>query len=190
MKMYNCLTNQVIKENDSQVVPLREQDISIIKDWRNAQMEVLRQQVKLTDDDQQAYYTNVVVSSFTTPFPRIILFSFLENDQLIGYGGLTNVDWHAKRAEISFLSDPTRVSRAEIYEADFSLFLTLIKRAAFDDLKFNRLFTETYDIRPLHISILVKSGFQLEGILKEHVRIGGNFIDSLIHGYLRSYYDR
>jgi hypothetical protein len=49
------------------------------------------------------------------------------------------------------------------------------------------LFTETYDIRPLHISIIESAGFLREGVMHHHVRIDGHPVDSLIHGCLHSY---
>ena len=68
------------------------------------------------------------------------------------------------------------------------MFIRLIKKVLFEDLNFNRIFTETYDIRPHHISILEKNGFQLEGRMREHIQINNKFVDSLIHGFLKEYY--
>ena len=62
-----------------------------------------------------------------------------------------------------------------------------MKRVAFDDLGFNRLFTETYAFRHEHISLLEKNGFRFEGKMKQHTMINGTFVDSLLHGYLREY---
>jgi len=62
--------------------------------------------------------------------------------------------------------------------------LTLIKAVAFDYLKFNRLFTETFNIRQFHISTLESNGFIREGVLKEHVIINGKYVDSIFHGCL------
>jgi RimJ/RimL family protein N-acetyltransferase len=56
-------------------------------------------------------------------------------------------------------------------------------------LDLNRLFLETYDVRKKHIQIIEDSGFVLEGRLKQHVIINGAFIDSLIHGMVKSDYD-
>lgn len=173
--------------NGYSVRPIQEQDMLFIKEWRNAQMNVLRQSKVLTDEDQLRYYQNVVVQSFTDSYTKIILMSFLQNGELIGYGGLTNIDWSAKRAEISFLLNPIRTLAPETYEADFLQFLDFMRAIAFQELSFNRLFTETYDIRPLHISILEKFGFRLEGRMKQHVHIQGKFVDSLLHGYLKEY---
>ena len=71
-----------------------------IKDWRNDQIDVLRQKAVLTDEDQIGYYHNIVLPSMNERQPEIILFSFLLNAGCIGYGGLTNIDWSHKRAEI------------------------------------------------------------------------------------------
>jgi RimJ/RimL family protein N-acetyltransferase len=87
------------------------------------------------------------------------------------------------RAEISFLINPENLSD-EDYCLFFSSFLTLIKSVAFDYLKFNRLFTETFNIRQFHISILESNGFIREGVLKEHVIINGKYVDSIFHGCL------
>jgi len=186
---YICLSKEIYEYNDYSVLTLREEDIMLIKDWRNQQMDILRQTIVLTEQDQSNYFSQVVKKTFSEKNPKIILVSFMKNNICIGYGGLTNIDWTSKRAEISFLVNTNRVSDEVQYRDDFSAFLSLMKIIAFQDLGFNRLFTETYDIRPLHISILQGNGFKLEGRMKEHILIKSNFIDSLIHGYLKQYYE-
>ncbi len=64
--------------------------------------------------------------------------------------------------------------------------LALLAEVAFRSLELNRLHTETYDIRPSHISVLEASGFQQEGRMREHVVIAGKPTDALLHGRLRS----
>lgn len=184
---YSCLSNQIFSFKDYQVLPLREEDIFEIKNWRNMQIDVLRQNKILTNEDQKNYFDKIILKSFTEENPKIILFSFLQGKICIGYGGLTNIDWLSKRAEISFLLNPENIKKNEVYEDNFSAFLSLMKMVAFEELKFNRLFTETFNIRPLHISILERNGFKLEGVMKEHVLINGKFTDSLIHGYIKKY---
>ncbi len=185
---FKALNNNNFVFDSYNVVPYREKDKLKIKEWRNQQMDVLRQKYPLTDNDQINYYNNYILPSFSEVEPCIMLFSFLENDACIGYGGLTNIDWESKRIELSFLVDPQRIESKGLYEKDFTAFIKLMKIVVFDELKFNRIFTETYDARPLHISILEKNGFKLEGKLKEHVFINNIFIDSLIHGFLKKDY--
>lgn len=185
---YKVLTKNNFVFNKYAVMPFRDEDKLKIKDWRNNQMGVLRQKQILTDTDQTNYYHNYIVPSFSQEQPKIILFSFLESENCIGYGGLTNIDWESKRIELSFLMDHKRAEIKELYQQDFSAFIALIKMVVFDDLKFNRIFTETYDIRPLHIRILEENGFKMEGRMKEHVFINSNYTDSIIHGYLKKDY--
>jgi RimJ/RimL family protein N-acetyltransferase len=61
-----------------------------------------------------------------------------------------------------------------------------MKSLAFDVLGLQRLFTETYDIRNLHIATLEESGFMREGVMRQHLRIGVNSVDSIIHGCLKN----
>ena len=171
------------------VVPFREEDKYRIKEWRNQQMDVLRQKRVLTDEDQENYYNRFILPSFSQEEPTIMLFSFLENEQCIGYGGLTNIDWASKRVELSFLVNHQRAANNDLYLKDFSSFIDLMKKIAFDELNFNRIFTETYDLRPLHIRILEENGFKLEGRMKEHILVNGVLTDSLIHGFIKKYYN-
>lgn len=185
---YNCLKKENYDFNDYHMVPIRKKDIQFIRKWRNEQIDVLRQRKKITKKEQIDYYNKVIKKSFSEKRPECILFSFLLNDVCIGYGGLTNIDWLSKRAELSFILKTIRFSNPKIYQKDFNYFLNIIMQLSFDELKFNRLFTETYNIRALHIKILESVGFELEGKLKQHVNIKDKFVDSLIHGYIREQY--
>ncbi len=179
---YACLKQQIFAHPPYQLVPLRQQDLLDIKNWRNAQMNILRQHTLLTDTAQEQYYQTAILPLFTQTHPNQVLFSFLLNDSCIGYGGLVHLDWHCRRGEVSFLLDPQRTIDPHQYQQDFTIFLTLLKQIAFIHLKLHRLYTETFDIRPHHIAVLEAQGFIPEGRLKEHVIVEGKFIDSLMHG--------
>ncbi len=184
LKQYKCLKRNTYELKPYSIVPIRYSDMEFIRKWRNRQIDILRQNTLLTKRDQKEYYTNIVEPLFSEKEPSQILFSYLQERILIGYGGLTNIDWLAKRAEVSFLLDDQRVVNDTVYWDDFSNFLALIKKVAFYDIYLHRLYTETYDIRPLHVKVLKKNGFKLEGTLKDHVVINNNYIDSLIHGLI------
>lgn len=186
---YIQLSNTEFTIGDYSIVSLRQEDLLKIKKWRNEQLSILRQSTILSDEDQINYYENFIKPSYTDKKTKIILFSFLLNDECIGYGGLTNIHWEDKRTELSFLVSTDRTKDAEVYESDFENFIELIKIVAFDDLQLNRIFTETYDLRDHHISILESCGFQLEGRMRQHVRIDNNYVDSLIHGYIKQDYE-
>lgn len=77
----------------------------------------------------------------------------------------------------------------DAYREAFNVFLDMMKEFAFQAVKLNRIYTETYDIRPDHIGILENNGFVLERRMREQVKIQGKFVDSLIHGITkRDYY--
>ncbi|MBJ6109870.1 GNAT family N-acetyltransferase [Hymenobacter sp. BT523] len=175
--------------NDYQLIPIRYEDRESIRAWRNAQLPVLRQAAPLTAEQQEAYFQRVVLPLFEQERPGQLLFSLLHAGQLIAYGGLVHISWPDLRAEVSFLVDPVRAADAATYRQDFLAHLRLLGRVAFEGLKFNRLFTETYDIRPAHVAILEEAGFRLEGRLRQHVQLApGTFADSLMHGQLAADY--
>jgi RimJ/RimL family protein N-acetyltransferase len=182
---YACLKRSVFSKDEYQMVPLRKRDILQIKDWRNAQMLYLRQQHPLTDEDQVRYYETAVMPTFSQAQPRILLFSFLKDGELIGYGGPTNLDWVSRRAEVSFLLETMRAADLQTAAREFSVYLALLKEVVFGGLGFNRLFSETYDVRPWLVAVLESQGFVYEGRMRRHVYKDGRFIDSLLHGCLR-----
>lgn len=185
---YKVLNKSIFTLEGYSLVPLREEDLLLVMEWRNDQIDVLRQSKLLSKEDQRRYYQNYISPSYSQQKPNIILFSFLFDNECIGYGGLTNVSWSSKRAEVSFLLNTSHVDDVKKYTRDFSVFLQLLKEVTFQTLDFNRLFTETFDIRPDHIAVLEKNGFVMEGRMKEHAYINGKYVDSLIHGFLKKYY--
>jgi len=147
---------------------------------------VLRQTEPITERQQTEYFSQHIWPTMTLRQPPNILMGFLQNDRLIGYGGLVHIAWEHRRAEISFLLDDIRAGDDARYAKDFLGFLYLIRQLAFEDLKFHRLFTETYALRTHHISVLENFGLRLEGVLRDHVHIGGDYVHSLIHGMIAS----
>jgi len=189
LEKYIILSKDSYSFQDYTLLSLRRKDIFKIKAWRNAQIDILRQKSVLTDKDQQTYYDKMVFPTYRQAYPQQILFSFLLESRCVGYGGLVHICWEYKRAEISFLVDSDRVFDSQTYQEDFQCFLEIIKYISFSDLNLNRLFLETYDVRNQHVQTIEKSGFVLEGRLKQHVIINGEPIDSLIHGMIKSDYE-
>jgi hypothetical protein len=187
---YIVLVKNIFSLNPYTIVPLREEDMQSIKVWRNSQIDVLRQKNQLTDEDQHHYFNHIVALGFSKSQPKEILFSYLENGECIGYGGFVNIDWEKKVAEISFLVATSRSKNLDQYEISFLTFLSLLKEVAFTDIKLNKLFTETYDIRDHHISVLEKSGFLLKNRIHNHQMIHGKMVDSLIHEFTKELYEK
>jgi len=183
---YRCLQKHSFRHGDYEIVPIRHEDIFKIMKWRNEQLHILRQDHILTEEEQENYYRNVIVPSFSQEKPKQILFSFLEKGVCIGYGGLVHIDWESRRGEVSFLMETERSKDEAKYRKDFTDFLSLIKQVA-KDLRFHRLHSELFDIRPLHQELLESLGFQREGRMKEHIFVHGQYVDSIIHGCVLNY---
>ena len=183
--MYQCLAKSDFADSEGyRIIPIREEDGELIRLWRNAQMHVLRQIKLVSASEQQLYFQQVILPSFAHPQPKQILFSFFLKETLIGYGGVTNLDWVALRAEVSFLVDPCRIENRAGYASDFTHYLNLLCQAAFKELQLHRLFTETFAFRKEHIAILENFGFIKEGALREHVFKRNQWVDSIMHGLL------
>jgi hypothetical protein len=189
MRKYKCLSQTEYSNGIYSIKAISKDDIIFIKDIRNNQLDVLRQPRKLLNEEQFKYYRSIIEPQFEKLHPDQLLLSFLRNGQLIGYGGIVHLNWMDMRGEVSFLLSPERTLNEGKYRQEFKVFLSLICIIAFSELKLNRLFTETYDIRDNHILALSEYGFSLEGRMKEQVLIDDVFVDSLIHGLLRGKYD-
>lgn len=165
--------------------PIKIEDAELIRQWRNAQISLLRQQTPITAEEQKKYFKELVSALFDQEQPKQLLFSFLHDGKSIGYGGLTNIDWFSKRGEVSFLVDPKRAADVVCYTNDFTHFLMLLGHLFFYDLDFHRLFTETFSFRKQHMQILESCGFKKEGVLRDHIFKDGKWHDSIMHGLLK-----
>lgn len=186
MKRYLCLPRIRVERGPYAVSAVQPEQIEAIRQWRNAQMDLLRQAAPITPDQQARYFARHIWPGMEQERPRTVLVSYFLEDRHIGYGGLVHMAWEHLRAEVSFLLDPVRAGDPAGYRDDFLHFLALIKELAFDDLRLHRLFTETYAVRGHHISVLAESGFRSEGVMREHAFIGGKPVDSIIHGCLKT----
>lgn len=184
-RRYACLPADPLREGDFSLCTVQDEHLEAIRQWRNAQIDVLRQAEPLTVEQQVRYYQDHIWPTLDEPHPRNLLLTFLEGERPVGYGGLVHIAWEHRRAEVSFLMDPEFTRDPAVYERYFAVFLRLLQRLAFGELGFYRLFTECYAIRGEQIRLLEKHGFQLEGRMRGHVHIGGAPVDSLIHGLLR-----
>lgn len=164
MDLYKCLNTQEFVKGRYKIVPIRLKDRFTIMVWRNEQLYHLRQKHPLTVEDQENYFSNVVSKIFDEDQPNQILFSFLENDICIGYGGLVHINWTDRNAEISFIMD-TKLEK-DSFEKIWLIYLDLIEQVAFNDLKFIKIYTYAFDLRPNLLKVLETSGFKLDNNLK------------------------
>jgi RimJ/RimL family protein N-acetyltransferase len=179
MKSYKCLTNQVVRSDNFEIVPIRYDDRFDILKWRNEQIYHLRQDKPLTAENQENYFDTVVDKLFDEMQPGQILFSYLENGECIGYGGLVHINWFDRNAEVSFIMNSAL--EKDDFHANWTKYLSLIEKVAFEDLKFHKIFTYAFDLRHHLYLALNEANFIEEARLREHCLFDGKFIDVVIH---------
>jgi RimJ/RimL family protein N-acetyltransferase len=174
--------------NQRYFFPLSKEDLSYIKDWRNSQMDVLRQWRPLSDWNQENWYRVVSEDDHQ------VIFSIKERNsdavtKLIGYCGITNIDYVNRRGEISFLVNPSRAENTSLYRLDFLAVLNYLCHYGFNKLNLHKLFTETFEVRVDHITILEDFGMYRDGIIREHQYINGKYHNSVVHSILQVEWD-
>lgn len=186
MNTYKALNNQIFTSGVYSLVPIRMGDRFKIMEWRNEQISHLRQDKPLTEKDQDVYFENVVAKLFDDSQPDQMLFSYLEGEKCIGYGGLVHINWKDKNAEISFIMD-TYLEK-DNFEKHWLIYLGLIERASFSDLGLHKIYTYAFDLRPNLYNVIERKGYENNARLKDHIFLDNNYIDILIHEKLSENY--
>ena len=183
MNSYKALSKQIFEVGKYKIVPIRDEDRYDIMQWRNEQIYHLRQSKPLDKESQDKYFNNVIANLYEKEYPDQILFSYLENETCIGYGGLVHINWADKNAEISFVLNTS----LELKFVDhWCNFLNLIEQVGFLEMNFNKLFTYAFDLRPLLYLALEKSNFTKEAILIQHTFFNNKFLDIVIHSKFKN----
>lgn len=179
MTKYKILNNQRFSSGNYAIVPIRKEDRYDIMKWRNEQMYHLRQSELLTKKKQDNYFDTVVAKLFEEDKPEQILFSYLDGEKCIGYGGLVHINWLDKNAEVSFIMD-TRLEK-EFFVSHWINFLNLIEEVAFRELNLHKIYTYAFDLRPKLYLALKKAGFGLDSEFNEHCFYEGKFLKVKVH---------
>jgi RimJ/RimL family protein N-acetyltransferase len=168
---------------------ITENDLLFLMTIRNLQMDVLRQNQPLDIEHQLKWFENIIKPSQIEKYPQTRQFMIIDpqrnDNQPIGYGGLCYIDYQNRRTELSFLLDTTITKEGDLYYSQvLKLFVKEMIKVAFDQLKLNRIYGETYQYRQAHLKALEDSGFVYEGRLRKHFYKNGQFHDSLIHSII------
>ena len=182
MREYKALTQQTYKNGEFEIVPIRHEDRIEIMKWRNEQIYHLRQSELLTIDNQDAYFDNTIAPLFNQEKPNQILFSFLQANDCIGYGGLVHINWIDRNAEVSFIMN-TELEEAS-FSKNWSMFLNCLEQLAFGELEFHKIFIYAFDLRPHLYNVLELNGYFQDARLIDHCFIKGDFKDVLIYSKL------
>lgn len=179
MDNYKALSKNFFSNGKHSIVPIRMVDRFLIMKWRNEQIYHLRQSKPLTEVEQNKYFETVVNKLFEEDKPNQLLFSFLEDEKCIGYGGLVHINWIDKNAEISFVLE-TDLEK-EYFQEYWFTYLGLIEQVAFKELGLHKIFTFAFDLRPHLYLVLKDAGFIEESRLREHCFFDEKYIDVVIH---------
>lgn len=107
-------------------------------------------------------YASVVLSSTET---------------IIGTAMIFNFDWNAKHAEIGYVFHRDYWGKGYCSEA-----VKLMNQFSFENLQLHKLHARVVDANIGSIRVLEKSGYMLEGRLKDYLFIDGVYYDSLLFG--------
>lgn len=176
---YKCLSINTFHYNDYNIIPIRYSDRIKIMKWRNEQLFHLRQKEILASKIQDTYFKEVILKLFHKKNPSQILFSYFYKEKLIGYGGLVHIDWTNLNAEISFIMDTSLEKK--YFNLNWSVFLKLLEKPAFNVLGLNKIYTYAFDLRSHLYDCLENNNYIREARLKKHFLFENNFIDVVIH---------
>ncbi len=183
MRIYKSLNTNFFSKDNYSLVPIREEDKYSILNWRNSQIDILRQQKQISREEQDNYFNTVIDALFDQEKPNQILWSFLYDGKLIGYGGLVHIDWENKIAEVSFLTKTERNHSSETFISDWTNYLSILKKIAKKELQFHSIFTYAYDLRPNLYIALEKAGFRETKRIKDFIEINNEWKDVVIHTF-------
>lgn len=183
---YKALSKQVFTSGDCSIVPIRMIDRMSIMKWRNEQLYHLRQKSPLTEAQQDDYFKHVVLPQFDEQTPPQLLFSYLEKDSCLGYGGLVHIDWHLKEAEISFIMDTSL--EQQYFSFHWTRYLSLLEKTAFTDLRFHRIFTYAFDLRPKLYEVMESNGYTRKEEGSHDAKKADKYSKVIIHEKLMSQY--
>lgn len=183
MKKGEQESGSICNFNKRYLYPLRKGHLSKIQDWRNSQMDVLRQWKPLTEYNQEKWFQQI--SEDPTQVVFSVMFPNEQNEMtFVGYCGITNIDFKNRRGEISFLINPERAQNKKLYREDFLATLYMLCQYGFEELNLQKIFTETFAFRKNHISVIEEFGFHFDGSLRKHQFVKNQYYDSIIHSMI------
>lgn len=107
-------------------------------------------------------------------------YKIMLNDFLIGIIALRNIQWSHQKAAIGYF-----LSEKESNKGYLTKCLNKLIQIGFEDLKLNRLYAHTSTQNLASNKLLLKCGFQREGLLRKDFCIEGQFVDDYVYGLLR-----
>ena len=158
-------------------------DSEKIRNLRNSQINILRQDKKLSKIDQIKYFKEVVMPDLQSKTPRNILFTIKYKKNFIGYCGLTNINWEIGSAEISFLVKK-KYNKSKLFNRFFNETLNYLENISHKN-KIYQINSEIYDFRKEILTCFDQRNYKLAGYfrnyrIKNNVKISSFFYTKII----------
>ena len=103
-----------------------------------------------------------------------------ENDTFIGVVSLRNIDFHYQNGELGYWLVKDFWRKGYALEA-----AELLIKYAFEELDLCRIYATLEKDNAASLALLVRLGFEVEGLMKKSVKNKGEFVDRYICGLLR-----
>lgn len=162
--------------------PLELSDTEHIVKWRNKKYvrTNLYSQDEITTEQHIHYFESMVSKGLVRQF--VIVVENNNNNKTIGTTFIKNIDAHSRKAEFGiFIGEDDARGKGYGYQATKQTI-----DYAFRELRLNRIYLTVFADNIAAIKAYQKSGFTLEGIMKEDYLRGESFVDVALMSILRS----
>ncbi len=152
-------------------------DLSLLQAWRNNTLfrRNFREARELNMFNQESWFekTNKSANDFMFVFER------LDNNELLGAGGLLYINWIIRSADFSFY-----IGYKDLYIDDFGYAneaTNLLLNYGFNNLNLNKIWMELYEFDSKKISFFKEQfNFKIDGCLRDNCFEDGKYWNSYI----------
>jgi len=169
----------LLKGKNVSLRALEEHDLETLLNWRNKKhvRKTTREYKLLNMKNQKKWFDSI----HNKNPPQDIMFGIVDKKQkLIGFTGLTHIDWKNRHSEISILLANEGWQKTTLGRES----LKLITDYGFQELNLHRLWVEIFAIANDNIHLYEKMNFTKEGTLRDKVWRDGKWWDSFIYSKL------
>lgn len=151
------------------------EDVLQVREWRNADIDLLRTPFMLTEDMQKDFYANVI-NNRNSPHRY---WSVYDGCELVAFAGLTNIAWENSNAEISLIVSPSR-RKDGVGRTALDMMLT----EGFNRLNLNMIYGECYTCNP-NFDFWERCEPDHRAVLKNRKYCNGQYYDSMYFSFDR-----
>ena len=149
--------------------------IDQMREWRNQLKSVCREYRDISHDHQGAWFEDYIAQA-RNPFPKTLLWAIYNDEEFIGVGGWTYINWHTKRAELTYYLAPEMTGKGYGKAA-----LKLLIDKGFKDLAMHTLYGEVHDFNEASFRCMVSCGFMRIGTWADAaIDKDGNYCDVIL----------